>query len=214
LFLEIGMDEAFEAVARDYQKRADAEAELVQNLPVPEVMRRGDEFLLAVGPATAAFLNLLVREAKCRRVLEVGTSLGYSTLWLAEAVRATGGLVTTLELRASKSDFAQQQIARAGLSAQVQFCVGDALESLKALPGPFDFVLIDLWKDLYVPVFDRVYPKLSAGAIIVADNMLFPPAARPDAAAYQRRVRAAPEISSVLLPIGSGLEVSRFQSSG
>jgi predicted O-methyltransferase YrrM len=206
------MAESFESVARDYQQRADAEQELIHSLPVPEVMRRSDEFLLAVGPATAAFLNLLITEAKSQSVLEVGTSMGYSTLWLAQAARATGGMVTTLELRATKSAFARKQLERAGLADHVQFHVGDALKSLAERSGAFDFVLIDLWKDLYVPVFELVYPKLSPGAIIVADNMLLPLAARPDAQAYQRKVRAAPGITSILLPVGSGIEVSRFRA--
>jgi predicted O-methyltransferase YrrM len=117
-----------------------------------------------------------------------------------------------LELQAGKSEYARSQLGRAGLAAHVQFRVGDALKTLGDLKGPFDFVLIDLWKELYVPVFDLVYPKLSPGAIIVADNMLIPTAARADAAAYQRRVRATPGITSILLPVGSGIEVSRFQA--
>ena len=78
------------------------------------------------------------------------------------------------------------------------------------MPGPFDFALIDLWKDLYVPVFELLYPKLAPGAIVVADNMLFPDNVLVHAQAYRARVRAAPEMSSVLLAVGNGLEVSRY----
>jgi predicted O-methyltransferase YrrM len=93
----------------------------------------------------------------------------------------------------------------------VEFRIGDALDSLRALTGPFDFVLIDLWKDLYVPVFELLHPKLAPGAIIVADNMLHPESARPHANAYRERVRAAAGMSTVLLGVGNGLEVSRYR---
>jgi predicted O-methyltransferase YrrM len=141
----------------------------------------------------------------------VGSSYGYSTTWLAEAARAVGGKVTSLELRAAKTEYAQAQLARAGLADYVEFRVGDALASLAQLAGPFDFVLLDLWKDLYVPVFDLLHPKLAQGAIIVADNMLQPETARVHARAYRERVRAARDMTSVLLAIGNGLEVSRYQ---
>jgi len=73
-------------------------------------------------------------------------------------------------------------------------------------------VLIDLWKDLYVPVFELLYPKLAPGAVIVADNMVYPESAQVHASAYRERVRQAPEMTSVLLAVGNGLEVSRFRS--
>jgi predicted O-methyltransferase YrrM len=72
-------------------------------------------------------------------------------------------------------------------------------------------VLLDLWKSLYVKSFDAIYPKLADGALIVADNMLYPPRAQPDANAYRKHVRSVPEMTSVLLPIGSGLEISRYR---
>ena len=72
-------------------------------------------------------------------------------------------------------------------------------------------MLIDLWKDLYVPVFERLYPKLAQGAIIVADNMLQPETARAHARAYRERVLATPDMTSILLSVGNGLEVSRYQ---
>ncbi len=91
----------------------------------------------------------------------------------------------------------------------VEFKLGDARESIAALSGPFDFVLLDLWKDLYIPCFDLFYPKLGSGAMIVADNMLFPEFSRADAAEYRNHVRAKTDVQSVLLPVGSGIELSR-----
>jgi len=206
------VNNAFEVVVGEYQARAESESKLILELSIPEIIRRSDEFLLPIGIATATLINILIKESKCRKLLEVGTSYGYSTLWLAEAARATEGQLVTLELQAAKAEHARAQIARAGLAEQVEFRIGDALATLKDLTGPFDFVLIDLWKHLYVPVFDLVYPKLAPGAIIVADNMITPEGARADAIAFRRHVRAARQMTSVLLPVGSGIEVSRFQA--
>ena len=206
------VNNAFEVVVGEYQARAEFESKLIHGLTVAEIIRRSDEFLLPIGIATATVINILIKESKCRKLLEVGTSYGYSTLWLAEAARATEGQLVTLELQAAKAEHARAQIARAGLAEQVEFRIGDALATLKDLTGPFDFVLIDLWKHLYVPVFDLVYPKLAPGAIIVADNMITPEGARADAIAFRRHVRAARQMTSVLLPVGSGIEVSRFRA--
>ena len=77
------------------------------------------------------------------------------------------------------------------------------------LPDGIDFVLVDLWKDLYVPCLDAFYPKLNAGAIVVADNVR---ADRADVMTYVRAIRAKPGITSIMLPVGQGLEVSRFKA--
>jgi predicted O-methyltransferase YrrM len=198
-------------VLEEYEARAQREQQLWSTLSAEESLRRRDEMLLPVGRATGTLMNLLVKEAEARRILEVGSSYGYSTTWLAEAARAVGGQVVSLELQAAKIEYARAQLARAGLARYVEFRVGDALASLRQLAGPFDFVLIDLWKNLYVPVFELLYPKLAPGAIIVADNMLHPESARADARAYRHRVQAAADVSSVLLAVGNGLEVSRYQ---
>ena len=205
------MDKAVRAVIEDYEVRAQREEQLWNTLPEEQIRRRLDEFLLPIGRAAGTLVNLIIKEGEARRILEVGSSYGYSTMWLAEAARAVGGKVTSLELRAAKTEYAQAQLARAGLADYVEFRVGDALASLAQLAGPFDFVLLDLWKDLYVPVFDLLHPKLAQGAIIVADNMLQPETARAHARAYRGRVRAARDMTSVLLAIGNGLEVSRYQ---
>jgi predicted O-methyltransferase YrrM len=198
------------AVIEDYEERARREEELWSALSEEEAARRLDELLLAVGRATGSLMNLLVKEAEASRILEVGSSYGYSTTWLAEAARAIGGKVISLELRATKTEYARAQLARAGLEGYVEFRIGDALASLAQLPGPFDFVLIDLWKDLYVPVFELLHPKLAKGALIVADNMLQPESSRVHARAYRERVRAAADMTSVLLAVGNGLELSRY----
>jgi predicted O-methyltransferase YrrM len=199
------------AVLADYETRAKREEELFEKLPPEELGRRRDELLLPVGRATGHLMNILIKGARAKRILEVGSSFGYSTVWLAEAARAVDGRVTSLELRAEKTEYARTQLARAALEGYVRFEIGDALASLARLPGPFDFVLIDLWKDMYVPVFAALHAKLAAGALIVADNMLEPASARPHAEAYRARVREAAGMTSVLLAVGNGIELSRHR---
>ena len=205
------MDPAVSAVLADYEARAEREPDIWSTRSADEKLRRRDEMLLPVGRAAGMLMNLLIKEGEARRILEVGSSYGYSTTWLAEAARAIGGKVISLELQAAKTQYAYTQLERAALAGFVEFRVDDALASLRQLPGPFDFVLIDLWKDLYVPVFELLHCKLSPGAIVVADTMLFPEEFRAEARVYQQRVRAAAGMSSVLLAVGNGLEVSRYQ---
>ena len=207
----MSIDAAVLAVLADYEARAEREEALWDTLGPEEAERRIDEMLLPVGRATGTLLNLLAKEAGARRILEVGSSFGYSTVWLADAARAVHGKVISLELKAAKTEYATAQLARAGLAEFVEFRIGDALESLAALAGPFDLVLIDLWKNLYVPVFGLLHPKLAPGALVIADNMIEPASARPHAQAYRHAVQVARDMTSVMLPVGNGIELSRFQ---
>jgi predicted O-methyltransferase YrrM len=168
-----------------------------------------DQVLLAVGPESGQLLNILARSLKAPSILELGTSYGYSTLWLAEAARASGGRVTTAELQDYKSAYARERLTEAGLETQVDFKVGDALGIIAAMPTGIDFVLVDLWKDLYSPCLEAFYPKLNPGAIVVADNMIMP--GGEDVTLYGRTIRAKPGMTSILLPVGSGLEISRYE---
>jgi predicted O-methyltransferase YrrM len=167
-----------------------------------------DRVLLAVGPETGQLINIIASSLKAPNILELGTSYGYSGIWLADAARAAGGKLTTIELQDYKSAYAREMSVKAGLAEFVDFRVGDAVETIGDLPSGFDFVLVDLWKDLYTPCLDAFYPKLNPGAVIVADNMLRP--GGEEVRRYGRAVRAKPHMTSVLLPVGSGLEISRY----
>jgi predicted O-methyltransferase YrrM len=206
----IQLDKKIESVLKKYHERIATELTLMQSLPMAEGMKRRDEFLLSVGLETGIFLNTLAKSAQSKTILELGTSYGYSTIWLAEAAKANGGRVITLENNPEKAAFARQKIKEAGLSDVVEFRVGDALETLAQSTEMFDFVLVDIWKELYVPCFDLFFPKLSKGAWVLGDNMIFPPHSRPEALAYQNRIRETKAFDSVLLPIGSGIEMSFY----
>jgi predicted O-methyltransferase YrrM len=203
------VDPLVQKVLDAYEERSTQEHQRWSSIQWDQFVQERDHYLLAVGPATGLFMNLLVKEAKSRTILEIGTSYGYSTVWLADAARQTGGKVITLELQADKQAYAREQLRKAGLDSFVDFRPGDARESLAELEGPIDFVLLDLWKDLYIPCFDLFYPKLSSGAFVVADNMTYPESAKAHASTYRKHVRSTPDIQSILLPVGQGLEVSR-----
>ena len=200
------MEEAVASVLRLYDDRIAKEAEFWRN---PEPGRTRDDFLLPIGPTAGALVNAIVREGGLKAVLEIGTSYGYSTVWLAEAARATGGKVITLDVAPQKQAYAKSMLEKAGLAAFVEFRTGDALALIPMLPDGLDFVLLDCWKDVYVPCLERFHPKLSHGAVVVADNMIRPAEAHDDAIAYRRAVRAKPDMTSILLSVGSGLEISR-----
>lgn len=205
------MDERIEDVLAHYdellrEERAHRDDPAVQRDRHTDRDRR----LLAVGPHTGRLINVLARSLDAPHILELGTSYGYSTIWLGEAARAAGGRVTTMEMQDYKSRYARDMAARAGLERHIDFKVGDAVEMIDELTDPIDFVLLDLWKDLYVPCLEAFYPKLAPGAIVVADNMLRP--GGENVQRYGQAVRAKAGIDSVLLPVGSGLEVSRLAS--
>ncbi len=204
------MDEKITAVLDLYHERIREERSNPRLDPPGGRDGGQDQRMRAVGSQTGQLINILARSLKAPTILEIGTSFGYSGIWLAEAARASGGRLITMEVHGYKSAYAREMAERAGLADQIEFWVGDAVRMIDQLPGEVDFVLLDLWKDLYVPCLEAFYPRLSRGAIIVADNML-----SPDPAAvkvYGKAVRAKPGITSVLLPVGSGLEVSRFDS--
>jgi predicted O-methyltransferase YrrM len=203
------MDERVELVLEDYLSRFDREEALIPGLAPEEMLERRDDFLLAVGPAVGQLLNLLVRELHPYTVVEVGASYGYSTVWLAEAARAVGSRLVSMEIVPGKVDYARSRLAEAGLQEQVNFMIGDAQDSIRALEGPVDFVLMDLWKELYTPCFELLLPRLSQGALIVADNMMHPEHFREDAARYRQAVAATGEFDTIVLPIGDGIALSR-----
>ena len=116
-------------------------------------------------------LRKLIVQNECKNVVEFGTSFGISTIYLADAVRQTGGKVITTELLESKAKKAVENISKAGLKEHVEVRIGDAMETLKGFDQPIDFLFLDGWKDLYLPLFKMLEPQFHAGTMIYADNM-------------------------------------------
>ena len=134
------MDAAVEAVLEAYHARIAEEH--------AQPPGSSDDRLLAVGPQTGRLINILARSFDAPRILELGTSFGYSGIRLAEAARASGGRVVTMERAAHKAAHAREMAEKAGLADRIEFRVGDAVEMIGGLEPGIDFVLVDLWKDL------------------------------------------------------------------
>ena len=164
--------------------------------------------MLDVGPDVGRFLNVLVRTARAQMVVEVGGSVGYSTIWLAAAVADTGGEVVSIETDRGKAEELRSNLAEAGLLEHVRIECESAHVVIPELPGPFDLVLIDHWKDLYIREFDLAWPKIRAGGLVVADNILQPAATAGKMRDYVGHVQAAPAACSYTLPLGDGIEVT------
>ncbi|HWT47505.1 MAG TPA: class I SAM-dependent methyltransferase [Mycobacterium sp.] len=129
------------------------------------------EFYIPVTPEAGRLLYALVRATHPTTVVEFGMSFGISAVHLASAVRDNGtGRVVTTELSATKIAAAKQTFAETGLDDVITILEGDALITLENLDGPVDFVLLDGWKDLYLPVLKLLEPRLHAGVLVIADN--------------------------------------------
>ena len=127
--------------------------------------------LVALDPIKAEFCHLLCRALQAKRVVEVGTSYGVSTLYLADAVRANGGgVVIGAEHEPAKAAKARETFAAAGLANLIDLREGDLRETLKVIEGPVDFVLMDIWTEMALPALELIAPHLRQGAVVVADN--------------------------------------------
>lgn len=161
--------------------------------------------MLNITPDTGRLLWILVQAARATRILEVGTSNAYSTIWLADAARATGGHVTTLERNPDKVRLARENLTRAGLADRVEIREGVAAETLATLTGPFHFVFLDADRANYATYLDLALPKLVPGGLLVADNVI---SHAQELADYLTRVKSNSALFSVTVPVGKGEEVS------
>lgn len=154
-------------------------------------------------PDSAALLAVLVRAKQARKVLEVGTSNGYSTLWLADAVRDTGGSLCTLEIDKARKKAARQNLRETKLEDFVRMEVCDAGEFLRDYPKYFDVVLLDADRSQYTaywPHLQRILTK--PGSLLVVDNVL---SHADEVQAFIALVEADKNFSSMVLDIGAGL---------
>ncbi len=122
------------------------------------------------------YLYNLLLEKKARHIVEFGTSFGISTLYLGAAARLTDGQVITTELLPEKCKVARQNIAEAGLQDRIELSEGDAMKTLEDVKEGIDFLLLDGWNDLYLPLLEMLEPKFKKGTLIYTDNASFPSA--------------------------------------
>jgi predicted O-methyltransferase YrrM len=161
--------------------------------------------MLNITADTGRLLWILVSSTRARRVLEIGTSNAFSTIWLADAVRGTGGSVVTLERSPSKIEMARRNLSDAGVSQHVTIVEGEALASLKSLDGAFDLVFLDADRGQYLAYLEEVIPRIARGGLLVTDNVV---SHAGELEAFLARVKSHPQLFSVTLPVGKGEELS------
>ncbi len=136
-----------------------------------------------------------------RAILEIGTSGGYSTAWLATAARSVGATVTTLEIDPVKVQRATSNLREAVVDDIVTIVQGDAFDYLRDRRKPIDFVFLDAEKEDYVRFLELIVPRLPAGGLLVADNLI---SHADDLAQFRRRAESDPRLAAVIVPIGRG----------
>ena len=164
---------------------------------------------LPVTRAQGELLYVLARNLGARRVVEFGTSFGISTIYLAAGVKDNGGgVVIGSELDASKHAQARENLRQAGLDAYVDVRLGDARETLASVEAPIDMVLLDGWKEGYMPILTMLTPKLRPGAMVLADNIFtFKRTLRP----YVEYMQSGEHgFVSTTLAISDGFELSVY----
>ncbi|HEV8629350.1 MAG TPA: O-methyltransferase [Thermoanaerobaculia bacterium] len=167
-------------------------------------------------PEVGRLLGILARSCRARRIVEVGTAIGYGTLCLARG--APEARVVTLDNDAERREMARGFLARGGVLERVELLAGEALAVLPGLEGPFDLAYLDAVKREYRRYLDLLLPKLAVGGLVVADNLLWkgrvaePPAeGDPDAdalRAFNGYLMMHPQLEAVVLPFGDGLGVA------
>jgi predicted O-methyltransferase YrrM len=156
-----------------------------------------------VDPETAEMLGVLIRAKHARRVLEIGTSNGYSTIRLGDAVEATGGTLVTLEIEPARTALARENVARAGLADTVELRTEDAGRALRAFPdGAFDFVFLDSERDAYVAYWPDLVRTLAPAGLLAVDNAISHEGELVD---FRAVVDGDERVSAALVPIGAGV---------
>ena len=171
-----------------------------------------------IGPAVARLLSLLVQASSAKRIFEMGSAIGYSTVWLARAAGPQGKVFYT-DGDPEKAKRAQVYFRMAGVAKRIEVNVGNAQATLKKTPGQFDMIFIDVDKHQYPDALHAALPKLRRGGLLVTDNTLWSgKAARPAAEddkdtkgvqEFNRLVYASKELYPVLIPLRDGVTVCR-----
>ena len=202
----------------------DVEEYLYRLLPardavIEEMERYAEEHRVPIiGPAVARLLSLLAETSRAKRIFEMGSAIGYSTIWLARAAGPKGKVHDT-DGDPENARRAREYFRRAGVAKRINVQVGDALELLKKTPGKFDLIFNDVNKNQYPDALRAALPKLKRGGLFITDNTLWSgKAARPagpeDAATlgvqeFNRLVYASKELYPVLIPLRDGVTVCR-----
>jgi predicted O-methyltransferase YrrM len=169
-----------------------------------------------IGPLVGRLLYNLARASQSRKILEVGTAIGYSGIWLARAVAPVKGSVTTIDMDPERAKIARKNISEAGLERAVKVIEGNALKVLPTLKEEFDMIFLDSDKDVYPDAFKMSVPMLRKGGLFVADNALWGGDVAKDGKSkdtqsmikFNRLVSEFPGMSTVIVPLRDGVLVS------
>jgi len=175
-----------------------------------------EEKILAITKETGEFYNILLRGMKAKRILEVGTSVGFSTLWFADAIHENQGKIVTIEKNPSKIARARANFEEAGVASQIQILQGEAIQILKNISGSnkseqlelFDFAFLDADKELNTEYFDLILPMIKVGGIIATDNILYPERFRPLMEKFIEHIKTKPNVQTVTLDLGNGEQIT------
>jgi predicted O-methyltransferase YrrM len=160
--------------------------------------------MLNLEPDTAHLISLLIRSGQYTRLLEIGTSNGYSTIWLAWATGPEGRVIS-IDRDADKHVLADANLRRAGLRDRVDLRIGDATEIIAGLPGPFDLVFFDADRHSAPDQLALLLPKLLPGALVLADNVHSHP---DEIAPYLKAIEALDGFDHMVVPVGKGLSIA------
>ncbi len=162
-----------------------------------------------IEPESGRFLSMLIRAQQSKNILEIGTSTGYSTLWLAEAARQTQAMITTLEVDAERVAQAKQYATEIDLAELFNYKVIDAEVYLEAEKEIFDFILLDAERDAYVSYWPHLSRLLKAkGGLLVVDNVISHAA---EVEEFIALIQQDPRFIMSIVPIGAGLLMVGFR---
>ena len=202
------IDSKIDSVLKRIEKQEKFEQENPYKIP-------NSEKVLAIGRNTGIFYNILLQSMATKKILEIGMSTGYSTIWFADAIsKKHDGKIITIDQDKKKIEQAKRNFEDAGIGDLIEIRHGDALEILLDISNEsnslesLDFVFIDADKERYIQYFDTVLPLVKPGGIIGADNILFPERFQKFTNLYVKHVRENPSIRSVTIPIDNGEELS------
>ncbi len=164
-------------------------------------MRATEKGMMNVDPKEGEYLSDLVKKLNAKHVLEIGTSNGYSGIWLALGLRETGGKLLTLDVDQGRRSLALKNFRATGVEDIVESRLGDALKILPGLQGPFELVFIDAWKPDYKKYLDLVLPLVPSGGVIVAHNVASHPDEMPD---FLQAIRTNPQLRTDFVNVGPG----------
>jgi predicted O-methyltransferase YrrM len=157
-------------------------------------------------PPTAELLGVLIRATGARRVLELGTSSGYSTLWLADAVEATGGQVLSVDLDAARIELARANLSAAGLSELVELRCQDAADALGGTEdGAWEFVFLDAERPAYPGYLRDLVRTLAPGGVLAVDNVI---SHEHELVEFTSLIEAEPALTQTVVPVGAGLRLA------